>query len=151
MTAVGGVLTLLCADMDARPLFWTTPDGGRDGYEPQAAAIVAAHAGLELRWAFHRWDTFRDVLESGAVDAIWCGSAITEERRLVFDYSRPYAAFDEGLLVRADSPIHGPADCAGRRIGAIVRSTNMRLVESLPGVIPHAFDGTSDDVFAEMI
>jgi ABC-type amino acid transport substrate-binding protein len=151
VTVVPGVLTLLCADMDARPLFWTTADGGRDGFEPRAAAIVAEHAGLELRWSFHRWDTFREVLEAGLVDAIWCGSAITAERRLVFDYSAPYAAFDEALLVRADSPIHGPADCAGRTIGAIVDSTNMSLVESLPGAIPYAFDGTSDDVFAEMI
>ena len=29
-----GVLTLCCADMDARPLFWTTYSGGRDGLEP---------------------------------------------------------------------------------------------------------------------
>ena len=151
MTVEPGVLTLACADMDARPLFWTTADGGRDGFEPAAAALVAKLAGHDLRWAFRRWDGFRDALEAGEADAIWCGSAITEERQRSFAYSRPYGAFDEGLLVRADSPIRSPADCAGRRIGAIVASTNMRLVESFPGAVPVAFDGSSDDVFAEMI
>ena len=92
MTVAPGTLTLCCADMDARPLFWTRDDGGRDGYEPAAAARVADALGVELVWSFHRWDRFAQALADGEVDAIWCGSAITEERRQVFSYSRPYAA-----------------------------------------------------------
>ena len=76
-----GVLTLCCADMDARPLFWTTPDGARDGLEPGLARLAADHAGLGVVWEFRRWDRFRPALEAGEVDAIWCGSAITDERR----------------------------------------------------------------------
>ena len=76
MTVTPGRLSLCCADMDARPLFWTT-DVGRDGYEPGAAAVVAERLGLELRWRFERWDRFRDALQSGVVDAIWCGVAVT--------------------------------------------------------------------------
>lgn len=144
-------LILCCADMDARPLFWTTAGGGRDGYEPGAAALVAGVLGRELVWAFRRWDRFRPALEAGEADAIWCGSAITAERRRVFDYSRPYAAFDEAVLVRADSPAAGPADLSGLRVGAIDGSTNMRLAESFTGARLRGFDGSSDDVFAEMV
>lgn len=145
------MLTLCCADMDAMPLFRTLPGGGREGYEPAAAALVAERLGLELRWAFHRWDRFRAALEAGTVDAIWCGSAITEERRAVFSYSQPYGAFDEAVLVRADSGIGSARDLAGRSIGAIAGSTNMRLAESLGAAELVGFDGTSDDVFAEMV
>jgi polar amino acid transport system substrate-binding protein len=102
-------------------------------------------------WAFHRWDRFAEVLADGEVDAIWCGSAITEERRQVFSYSRPYGAIDEAVLVRADSAIHGLADLAGRRVGAIAASTNMALAETFGAAELVAFDGSSDDVFAEMI
>lgn len=151
MTVAPGRLTLCCADMDARPLFWTTPDGGRDGYEPGAAACVATALGLELHWEFRRWDRFASSLADGEVDAIWCGSAITEERRRVFSYSRPYGAIDEAVLVRADSDIHGLADLRGRRVGAIVASTNMRLAETFGAAELVGFDGSSDDVFAEMI
>jgi ABC-type amino acid transport substrate-binding protein len=146
-----GVLTLCCADMDARPLFWTTSSGGRDGLEPAAARLASEHAGLGLAWEFRRWDRFRSALEVGEVDAIWCGSAITEERRTVFDYSRPYAAFDEAVLVLSGSPIHSLADLRGARVGAIVASTNMRLAETFGAAELVAFDGSSDDVFAEMI
>ena len=150
MTVAAGRLTLCCADLDARPLFWTEPDGTRDGYEPDAAACVAAALGLELVWEFRRWDRFAGALADGEVDAIWCGSAITEERRKVFSYSRPYAAIDEAVLVRADSE-STPRGAARTRVGAIVASTNMRLAESFGAAELVGFDGSSDDVFAEMV
>jgi len=151
VTVAPGRLTLCCADMDARPLFWTTEGGDRDGYEPAAAARVADALGVELVWAFHRWDRFAQALADGEVDAIWCGSAITPERRSIFRYSRPYAAFDEGLLVRADADIRSPDDLAGRRVGAIRSSTNLALARTFTGAELVEFDGTSDDVFAEMV
>jgi polar amino acid transport system substrate-binding protein len=145
-----GALTLCCADMDARPLFWTT-DGGRDGFEPAAAAVVADRLGLEVTWRFERWDRFQRSLEAGSVDAIWCGVAITAERRRRFGFSRPYAAFDEAVLVRSDSPIASLGDLRGTRVGAIAGSTNMRLAETFGAGELVAFDGSSDDVFADMI
>ena len=150
MTVAPGALTLCCADMDARPLFWTTEDGGRDGYEPSVAWLAADRLGLELRWAFRRWDRFRPSLEAGEVDAIWCGVAVTEERRGLYAFSRPYAAFDEGVLVAAGSPIDSADSLRGARIGAIEGSTNMRLAGRLGGVLV-GFDGSSEDVFAEML
>lgn len=144
-------LTLACADLDARPLFWTDADRTRHGYEPDAAAVVARHMGLALEWRFLRWADFAPALARCEVDAIWCGSAITPARREVFDYSRPYAVFDEAVLVRRGDRARAPEDLAGRRVGAITGSTNMALAERWPDCIRVGFDGTSDDVFAEMI
>ena len=53
--------------------------------------------------------------------------------------------------MRADSPIGSLADLRGTRVGAIANSTNMRLAETFGAAELVAFDGTSDDVFAEMI
>jgi polar amino acid transport system substrate-binding protein len=151
VTATPGALTLCCADMDARPLFWTLADGHRDGYEPAVAALVAERLDLELVWEYRRWDGFRSALEAGEVDAIWCGSAITKERRKVFSYSRPYAAFDEGVLAADSSGIRSIEDLHGRSVGAIAGSTNMRLAETLGAGHLVGYDGSSDDVFAEML
>ncbi len=150
-TVKAGRLTLICADLDARPLFWTAPDGTRHGYEPAVAGSVAADLGLELQWIFLRWSEFLPCLQAGEADAIWCGAAITPARERQMLFSKPYAIFDESVLVRAADSISTPADLRDRRVGAITGSTNMALAETWPGCRRIGFDGTSEDVFAEMI
>lgn len=150
-TIEAGSLTLLCADLDARPLFWTESDGQRDGYEPQIAQAVAKQMGLVLRWKFCRWSDFGAELKAGQADAIWCGCAITLERSQQFLFSKPYAVFHESVLVRSGDAISRSEDLRGLRVGAIASSTNMALAEQWPGCERIGFDGTSDDVFKEMI
>ena len=146
-----GILTLACADLDARPLFWTDDNGLRHGYEPEVALAVADRLGLELKWKFLQWSDFVPALLEGRVDAIWCGCAITPERQQQFLFSRPYAVFNESLLVSTGSKVRSEADVAGLRIGAISGSTNMTLAQTWDGCEPVGFDGQSDDVFADMI
>ena len=150
-TIKSGVLTLVCADLDARPLFWTDNEFQRHGYEPAVAELVASHLGLELKWEFLRWADFVPALEQGRVDGIWCGCAITEERSRQFLFSSPYAWFDESVLVRSGSGIKGPEHLIGKTVGAMSGSTNMTLAEQWPGCELLGFDGTSDNVFQDMI
>ena len=146
-----GVLTLCCSDMAAPPLFWTEADGTRHGYEPDAAAAVAEASGLELRWIFRQWADFARALADGECDGIWCGSAITAERERRFLYTRPYAVFDESVVVRTGDAVGAPSDLRGRRVGAIAASTNMALAETFDGAECVPFDGVTDDVFGDML
>jgi polar amino acid transport system substrate-binding protein len=137
--------------MAAPPLFWTEPDGVRHGYEPDAAQAVADALGRELRWVFRQWADFGRALAEGECDGIWCGSAITAERELRFLYTRPYAVFDESVVVRAGDAVAAVGDLRGRRVGAIAGSTNLALAATFPGVECVPFDGVSDDVFGDML
>ncbi len=49
--------------------------------------------------------TSRRTLADGECDGIWCGSAITPERERRFLYTRPYAVFDEAVVVRAGDSV----------------------------------------------
>ena len=69
-TIKGNKLTLICSDLDARPLFWTETDGQRFGYEPQVAQAVAQLMGLDLTWRFCRWSDFSSELMAGHADAL---------------------------------------------------------------------------------
>lgn len=144
-------LRLVCIDADAMPLFGKSRDGVREGYEPAAAGLVAECLGRPLEWVFKPWVEMVPAVDAGEGDAIWCGQGITEERRRRADFTRPYAVFDESLLVRAGSEIGSPAELHGRRIGAIAGSTNMALAETFDGAELVPFGGESDDVFGEMI
>lgn len=144
------MLKFICADLDARPLFWTE-DNKRFGFEPEVAQAIAKEMGEELQWVFLKWADFSTYLLSGKADAIMCGSAITPEREKQFLYSKPYAYFNESVLIRSEDRFEKPEDFQGKTLGAIHKSTNMALAQQWKGCQYRAFDGTSDNVFKEMI
>jgi polar amino acid transport system substrate-binding protein len=145
-------LRLICVDLPAPPLFdKAAPDGARSGYEPSAAEAVAAKLGRTVQWGITTWSDMIPAVNDGRGDAIWCGQGITAERAAVVDFTRPYAIFDESVLVRSDASIVCPSDLTGLRVAAIAGSTNMALAETFPGAVTVAFDGATDDVFGDMV
>lgn len=148
----GGPLRLACIDSEAAPLFDRSPDGGRTrtGYEPDAAALVAGELGVQVEWVVLPWDQMLTAVQDGRADAVWCGQGIIPSRQEQVDFTRPYAVFNESVLVRADDPAGAPGDFAGRRVAAIEGSANMRLAETFPDAVMVPFAST-DDVFGDMI
>jgi polar amino acid transport system substrate-binding protein len=145
-------LKLICVDLPAPPLFdKAAADGTRSGYEPSAAETVAAKLGRSVQWVVTAWSDMIPAVNDGRGDVIWCGQGITAERAAVVDFTRPYAIFDESVLVRSDASIADPSDLTGVRVAAIAGSTNMTLAETFPGAVTVAFDGATDDVFGDMV
>jgi polar amino acid transport system substrate-binding protein len=149
---VNQALRLICVDLPAPPLFdKVAPDGTRNGYEPSAAEAVAAKLGRTVQWVITTWSDMIPAANEGRGDAIWCGQGITPERAALVDFTRPYAIFDESVLVRSDATVAEPSDLSGLRVAAIAGSTNMALAETFPGAITVAFDGATDDVLGDMV
>lgn len=150
-TGPGAPLRLACIDSEAPPLFDRSPDGvTRTGYEPDAAALVCGRLGRGVEWVFLAWEQMLPAVRDGRADAVWCGQGVTPQRAALVDFTRPYAIFDETLVVRAGDPARSPDDLAGYRIGAIEGSANERLALTFPGIELVGF-GSSDDVFGDMI
>lgn len=146
------VLRLACIDSHAPPLFGLAgADGTRQGYEPEAAAVVANELGLRLQWVVVPWAEMIPAVQQDRADAVWCGQAITPERRALVDFTRPYAIFDESVLVPRGRGWSGPEDLRRRRVAAIAGSANMALAESFDGAEPVGFDASNADVFAAML
>ena len=149
---MSAALKLACLDAEAPPLFslWT-PEKGRLGYEPGVAEALGAELGRPVEWVRVPWVDMIPAVQRGAADAVLCGQGITAERQAQVDFTRPYAIFHEGVLVRRGAGIHGPADLVGRKVAAIENSTNMALAETFTGAQPVAFGAGSDDVYADML
>jgi len=139
-------------DSEAPPLFslWT-PEQGRRGYEPAVAELIADELGRPLEWVRVPWVDMVPAAQRGDADAVLCGQGITPTRLEVMDFTRPYAVFHEGVLIRRGDPIHGPEDLAGKRVAAIENSTNMTLAETFEGAIRVPFGSDSEDVYADML
>lgn len=144
-------LRLACIDSEALPLFAKSPDGvTREGYEPEAASLVAKAIGAEVEWVMLPWEDMIPAVRRGDADAVWCGQGMTPERAALVDFTRPYAIFNESVIVRANDPARSADDLKGYKIGAIANSTNMKLAETFADVELVSF-GASDDVFGDMI
>lgn len=146
------ILRLACIDSAAAPLFDKSTDGGvtRTGYEPEAAALVADSLGLRLEWHVVSWDDMIPSVQRGDADGVWCGQGVIPSRVAQLDFTRPYAVFNESVLVRAGDPARSPEDLRGYKVAAIEGSANMALAETFPGAELVPF-GPTDDVFGDMI
>ncbi|WNG89168.1 ABC transporter substrate-binding protein [Mycobacterium sp. ITM-2016-00317] len=145
-------LKLACLDAEAPPLFslWT-PENGRQGYEPGVAEALGAELGRPIEWVRVPWVDMIPSVQRGEADAVLCGQGITAERQARVDFTRPYAIFHEGVLVRRGSGIRSAQDLLGRKVAAIENSTNMSLAQTFTGAEPVAFGAGSDDVYADML
>lgn len=152
MTADRMPLRLACLDAEAPPLFslWD-PQTGRTGYEPGVAEALAQALGREVQWVRVPWTDMIPAVQRGDADAVLCGQGITPERLALVDFTRPYAVFHEGVLVRRGSGISTAEDLSGKRVAAIEESTNMRLAETFTGAILVPFGAQSQDVYADML
>lgn len=152
MTGSSEPLRVVCADLHAPPLFsLILPDGSREGYEPEVARLVAEQLGRTVQWVPRPWAEMIPAARAGEADCLLCGQGISPGRLAQADFTRPYAIFDESLLVRAGAPVESAGDLAGRRVAAIAGSVNLTLAESFAGAEVVPFGGESGDVFGDMV
>lgn len=151
-TVSSGVLRLACIDADAPPLFGlASAPGGRSGFEPAVAELVAAELGLRLEWVVMPWGDMLPAAQRHEVDGVLCGQGIIPSRLEQVDFTRPYGIFHEGVLCRRGEAVADPSGLVGKRIAAIAGSANERLANSFEGAILVPFSGESDDVYGDML
>ena len=99
------------------------PMGFRDdsnnivGFDVDLATEVANRLGMEVELKPIDWDAKVLELNSGSVDVLWNGVSITEERKQEMDFSRPYLANQQVIIVKVDSDIADIASLAGKIVG----------------------------------
>jgi polar amino acid transport system substrate-binding protein len=88
------------------------------GYDIEVVNAVAENLGLEVTYQDTSFDTiFRD-LSQGKFDMVVAATTITPEREQKVDFSDPYYAADQALVVTPGSDIATVEDLAGQTVGA---------------------------------
>jgi len=119
------------------------PMGFRDdmgnivGFDVDLAREVTKRLGIELVLQPIDWDSKEMELNSGNIDCIWNGFTITEERLANLNFTAPYIANNQMILVAANSGIKSKADLTGKEIGVQKGSS--------------ALDAVNDDELAGMV
>ena len=78
---------------------WTmrTQSGDLIGFEVDVAKQIAADMGVDAELKVYEWDAIIPALDKGEIDVIAGGMAITPERALKVNFSRPLAISGVGL------------------------------------------------------
>ncbi len=101
------------------------------GFDVEVATRIAELLGLEPVFFESEWDGLFAGLNSSRYDIVANGVEITEERKLTYDFSLPYAYSSTVLVVRDDNEsIKSFEDLEGKRTANTLASTYALLAES---------------------
>jgi polar amino acid transport system substrate-binding protein len=126
---------ILGLDDSFPPMGFRSEAGQIVGFDIDLAKEVAKRLGVELRLQPIDWDAKILDLNSKDIDVIWNGLTITEERKEAIDFSKPYIANRQIVIVQAASGIQTKADMKGRVIGLQLGSSAEDAVNSDPATL----------------
>lgn len=105
------------------------PMGFRDeqnnivGFDIELAKAVAEQMGIEAEFKTIDWSTKEQELTNGNIDVIWNGYTITDKRKEKVDFTTPYLANAQVVVVKTDASYNTLAELAGKNIAAQTQSS----------------------------
>jgi ABC-type amino acid transport substrate-binding protein len=133
------------ADPDYRPTSWTEKSGKMVGSDVDFATALASHLGVQLHYEGVAWDGIIPALLAHKIDAI-TAMVITDKRKDVVAFSRPYAFQTITTVVRANSPVNpGKDDLRKMKVGVMVSTSAATALESIPDVKPTTYNTVADE------
>jgi ABC-type amino acid transport substrate-binding protein len=107
------------------PPFEFIEDGEPTGFDVDLFNEIADRLGIEIEYQDANFDTIFTQLAAGEFDAIISGITITDERRQTIEFTDPYFAANQALVVTVDSDISGVDDLAEQDVGAQAGTTGL--------------------------
>ncbi len=133
------------------------PMGFRDtqnnivGFDIDLAKAVAEKMGVTVEFKVIDWAVKEQELTNGNIDVIWNGYTITDKRKENVDFTAPYLANAQIVVVKNDASYNTLADLAGKKIAAQIESSAEEAIKGNDDFyksINEKITGYSDNVTA---
>ena len=111
---------------------YKNPDSGEfEGLEIDIARKIAEELGVDIEFTPVTAQTRGPLLDNGQVDLVIATFTITEERKLLYNFTTPYYTDAVGFFVNKDSGIKTFTDLNGKTIGVAQGSITRTLISEL--------------------
>ena len=100
------------------------------GFDIDVAREVCRRLGVELVPQPIDWNAKEQELNTGKIDCIWNGFTITPARQEQLNFTEPYVANAQVLVVKADVPIAKLSELAGKQVGLQAGSSAADALEA---------------------
>ncbi|MCC8394309.1 amino acid ABC transporter substrate-binding protein [Paraburkholderia sp. MMS20-SJTR3] len=98
------------------PFSYHDETGRLTGFDVELGSAIAQRLGVDAQFIEGKWDGMIGGLDMNRYDAVINEVAITDERKLKYDYSTPYLTSHSVLIVASDNTsIHSFDDLKGRK------------------------------------
>jgi polar amino acid transport system substrate-binding protein len=105
LTMTKGVLTV-GMEIGYPPMEYYADDGKTElGFDVELAKAIAAKLDLKVKFVDTAWDGIFAGVDTGKYDCIMSSVTYTEERAANFNFTKPYVANSQLLVVRKDSAV----------------------------------------------
>ena len=121
---------ILGLDAAFPPMGFTDENNEIIGVDIDLAKAVCEKLGMQFEAKPIEWDSKDMELSTGKITCIWNGLTVTEERKEIYEMSKPYMMNDQVIVVMEDSPIQSKADLAGKIVAAQKDSSGLEALQS---------------------
>jgi len=130
------------------PFNFIDSDQQLQGFDIDIAKAVCEKLKAECTFTAQDWDGIIPALQAGKFDAIFASMSITDERKKVVDFSRPYYNTPSSFFAAKGSDITDISQAAlkGKTIGAQSSTIQSAFLESDYGDLDVKFYPTQDEV-----
>lgn len=130
-----GVLTVGVTNYP--PMNYLDDNGEWTGFDTEFAQAVCESLGIKAEFVEISWEAKETELASKNIDVLWNGMCITEDRKEMWEVTKPYMYNTQAMVMKADKAEEIMADVTGKKVVAEAGSTGE---EKLTGAI----DDTND-------
>lgn len=109
---------VVALDDNFPPMGFRDADNQIVGFDVDMAKEAGKRLGLEVEFKPIDWSAKEAELNGKRVDVLWNGLTITEARKQNINFTAPYMANHQIIVVGNDSPVQTKADLAGKVVGA---------------------------------
>ncbi len=118
-------------DQAMAPFTFFDDNGEPAGLEIEIFDLIAEEQGFEYEYQNFSFNAALQALETGQIDGLLAGVAVTPAREEVFDFSENILEVGNTFAVRADSPYETIEDLRGETISVKTGSTGLDIVEEM--------------------
>ncbi len=119
------------------PMNYLDEAGQWTGFDTEFAQAVCEKLGVKAEFIEISWEAKETELASKNIDVLWNGMCITEDRKAMWEVTKPYMYNTQAMVMKADKADEIMADLTGKKVVAEAGSTGE---EKITGVI----DDTND-------
>ena len=133
--AVGAETLVVGLDDTFAPMGFRDENNEIVGFDVDLAKAVGERIGAEIVFQPIDWAMKETELDSGNIDMIWNGYAITPERAEKVLLSEPYIVDAQSIIVLKDSAIETKADLEGKLVSTQQSSSSVdKIMEDESGI-----------------